>query len=214
MQQLASKIQLPSSPALNRAVTSQKAYLTSSYKRFLKNSDIQGKASLLRQELGSVTTVQILILLFEAVGLSQHTSPLSQATIPSIKFINNRPTVIRIPDLMAITKPNYWPASLLWILTSIAIPAFFAYFINLTYQNPRPRSRRTRANREFDPLIFSIIKGLVAYVVYANGAFHPGFSASTVKAVNDHVWGGPSTFIIGSAVGILTSIYDNLSFKS
>jgi hypothetical protein len=217
VQRLAQRIKLPSSPALSRAVSNQTTFIQNKYKSLVKKSNIKGRAALIRQELSSIETIQLLVLIFEAVGLRRFTLPFAAATIPAVNTLGTKPTQIFVPVLSTILTRTFWAPTTLWLLTSLVIPGVFAYLFNLTYTNPKPRTRRTQPLREFDPLTFSIVKALIAWVVYPAGSnfrFFGLYSDKAVSVVNDHIYGGYSTILIGAGVGILTSIYDNLSFKS
>jgi hypothetical protein len=214
LQRLASHVRLPHSPAVSRAVTAQTTWISNKYKTFVKKSNIKTKSALLRQELGSVETIHLLILIFEAVGLRRFTLPFAAATIPAVDSLRLKDTQIWVPVISTIATKTFWAPTTLWLLTSLIIPGVFAYLFNLTFTQPSPRTRRTKPVREYDPMVFSIVKGLLAWIVYANGAYHPGFSAKTVGKVEEHIYGGYTSLLIGAGVGVLTSISDNLAFKS
>jgi hypothetical protein len=215
LQRFAASVRLPSSPAVNRAVAAPRAWVSRQYNSAVKKSGLAKKLPLWRQELSSVESIHLLLLIFEAAGLSRATMPLSLSlTIPRIKAAGFNGFVVPLPDITTILTSRFWAPTTLWVLTSVFLPTLFAYVFNLTYANPKPK-RRTNPQKELDPLTFSIVKALLAYLVYSPGAaFSFGFSVATVDTVQDHVFGGYVTMLIGAAIGVLTSLYDNLSYKS
>lgn len=205
-------MRLPSSPAVTRAVAVPKAWVATQYKK----SGLAKKLPLWRQELSSVESIHLLLLIFEAAGLSRATMPWSVSiATPAIKAAHIDGYVVALPDVTTLLSTRFWGPTSLWVLTSVALPALFAYVFNLTYHNPKPSTRRIKPQKELDPMMFSIVKALLAYLVYSPGAStRLFFSASTVAIVQDHVYGGYVTLLIGAGIGILTSLYDNLSYKA
>lgn len=210
-------MRLPNSPAVSRAVSAQKAWVSSQYKSLSKKANLKNKIPLLRQDLGQVGIIHLLILIFEAYGLSRITLPTVPVVTPSWDTAKVPATTFKVIDFRVLLTSAFWAPTTLWLLTSVIVPGAASWLVNLTYNNPAPRTRRTKPQREFDPLIFSIVKFLTAWVVYAHGAsfrFFGLYNDSTVAAVNTGVYGGFSTFLIGSAIGVITALSDNLSFKS
>jgi hypothetical protein len=215
LQRFAANVRLPSSPALNRAAAAPRAWVTRQYSAARK-TPLAKKLPLWRQELSSVECIQLLLLIFEAAGLSRATMPwtLSFAT-PAIKAAGIRPVVVSLPDVTALASTKFWAPTSLWVATSILLPALFGYIFNLTYHNPKSGRRAATPQKEIDPLMFSITKALLAYLVYSPGAsMNLWFSPATVATVQDAVYGGYATMLIGATIGVLTSLADNLSYKS
>jgi hypothetical protein len=183
----------------------------------VKKSGVKKSFPLLRQEFSRVETIQLLTLIFEALGVREKTFPLRWAVIPANQVISSKQTAIWFPNFALLLSSDFWAPTLLWALTSFIIPLTFAYFFNLTYTNPKPKSRRAQPLREVDPLTFSITKGILAYLVYSPAAsftFWGLFAPDTIGTVHDGIWGHYVTLLIGSGIGILTALYDHLSFKS
>jgi len=153
----------------------------------------------LRQEFSRVETIQLLTLIFEALGLREKTFPLRWTVIPGNKAIYNKQTAILYPNFALLLSSDFWAPTTLWLLTSFFIPLVSGYIFNLTYTNPRPKTRRSQPLREVDPLTFSIVKGLLAYLVYSPAAsfsFWGAFAHETVGAVHDGIWGHYVTLLI------------------
>jgi len=217
LQSLASRVRLPQSPAVSRVINQQTTWVKRQYSSAVKKSGIKKSLPILRQELSSVSTIQLLTLIFEALGIREQTFPLRWLIVPGNERVYVKNTAIWFPNFALLGTSSFWGPTTLWALTSIVIPLVFGYVFNLTYSNPRPKTRRTAPLREIDPLTFSIVKGLLAYLVYSPGAtfnFWGAYSPLSVSAVGNGVWGGYYTLLIGSGIGILTSLYDHLSFKS
>lgn len=217
LQALASRVRLPQSPAISRVVSANTNWAKRQYTNAVKKSGIKKSFPLVRQNFSSVETIQTLILIFEAIGLQGKTFPLKWTVVPGNKTVGIPQRAIYFPDFTLLVSKTFWAPTTLWLLTSVALPLLFGYFINLTYTQPRPKTRRTAPLREVDPLVASIVKGLVAYLVYSQDAtftFWGAFSPSTISTVSDGIWGQYATLLIGSGIGILTALYDILNFKS
>jgi hypothetical protein len=215
LQRFAASVRLPSSPAINRAAAVPRAWVARQYTAARK-TPLAKKLPLWRQELGSVEAIHMLLLIFEAAGLSRATMPwsLSFAT-PAVKAAHIPSCVVTLPDVTAIASSSFWAPTSLWAATSVLLPALFAYVFNLTYHNPKPARRAASPQKELDPLVFSIVKGLLAYLVYSPGAsLNLWFSPATVATVHNGVYGGYATLLVGAAIGVLTSLADTLSYKS
>jgi hypothetical protein len=203
---------------VQRAVSQQTNWIKAQYAKAVKKSGVKKSFPLVRQEFSRVETIQLITLIFEALGIREKTFPLRWTVVPGNDTIKLRQTAVWFPNFALLLSSNFWAPTVLWALTSFVIPLVFAYFFNLTYQNPRPKTRRTTPLREFDPLTFSIVKGVLAYLVYSpyvgHFTFWGLFSPETIATVGDGIWGNYTTLFIGSGIGILTSLYDHLSFKS
>jgi hypothetical protein len=217
VQRLASSVRIPSSPAVTRLVNSQTTWAKRQYSQIVKKSGLKKKFPLARQELSRVETIQLLTLIFEALGLREKIFPLSWTVVPGNKSVGLSQQNILFPNFALLLSSEFWAPLTLWALTSIGFPLIVAYFFNLTYTNPKPTSRRATPLREFDPLTFNIAKGVLAYLVFSPAAtfkFWGIFSPGTISTVHDGIWGHYVTLLIGSGIGILTALYDHVSFKS
>lgn len=197
-------------------MSAQTTWLSNQYKSIVKKTGLKTKLPLIRQEISTIETIHTLILIFEAFGLRAYTLPWVLATTPEMKQLRAPAVTMWVPAITNLASNNFWAPTTLWLLTSLIVPAMAGYVLNLTYSNPRPKTRRTHPLREIDPLVFSIVKGLLAWAVYPQGAsFRFGYySPETVAIVNDYVYGGYTSMLIGSFIGIITALYDGLSFKS
>jgi hypothetical protein len=218
VQSLASRIRLPPSPSgISDAVEAQTQRLTNKFNTYVRKSGIKKKVALYRQDLSSVQAINLIILIFEAVGLRAATLPWTHVgESPAFKPLGVNSYSVYAPNFFRLLTKDFWAPTTLWLFSSLLAPLFVAYFINLTYANPKPRSRKvTTPLREFDPLIFSITKGVLSWVIYGQGFSLWGtFDDATIDVVNAHIYGGYISMIISSAIGVVISVYDQLSFKS
>jgi hypothetical protein len=210
-------VRLPASPAISRTINAQTTWAKRQYSSIVKKSGVKKSFPLLRQELSRVETIQLITLIFEAIGLREKTFPLRWAVVPGNDTIRLKQTAIWFPNFALLLSSDFWAPTTLWALTSFILPLFFGYFFNLTYANPKVNTRRTKPLREVDPLTFSIVKGILAYLVYSPAAtftFWGAFDPATIGTVHDGIWGHYVTLLIGSGVGIVTALYDHLAWKS
>lgn len=63
--------------------------------------------------------------------------------------------------------------------------------------------------REYDPVSFNVVKGLVAWIVYVKG----GVSGESKGVVEEGVPGGAVGMMVGAGVGVFVSIYEVLLRK-
>jgi len=204
-------VRLPTSPAISRVVNANTSWAKRQYSNAIKQSGIKKSFPLVRQNFSSLETIHTLILIFEAIGLQGKTFPLKWTVVPGNKTVGIPQRAIYFPDFTLLVSNTFWAPTTLWLLTSVALPLLFGYFINLTYTQPRPRTRRAAPLREVDPLVASIVKGLLAYLVYSPAAtftFWGAFSPATVGTVSDGIFGHYVSLLISSGIGILTALYD------
>jgi hypothetical protein len=217
LQALTKHIRIPNSPAVSRAIHAPTTWAKRQYSTAVKKSGIKKSLPIARQEWSKIETIQLLTLIFEAWGLREKTFPFHWQVVPGYKPARIPQTGSYTPDFRLLASHSFWAPTLLWALTSFVLPSIVGYFLNLTYTNPRSKRSKTPPVREVDPLIFNITKGLLTYLVYYPGAsflFFGLFDSSTAATVQDGIWGGYSTLLIGSLIGVLTSIADTLSYKS
>jgi hypothetical protein len=162
-----------------------------------------------------VDTINAIVAAVEFSGLRRAVFPLIAEE--TVELRGYGPYAYWRPNVSVLFSGVFWAPTTLWLLTSVVLPLVFAYFFNLTFTSPRPPSKRPKPLREFDPLTFSIVKALAAWLVYSPSAtfrFGGLYSKATVSVVQDFVYGGYFGLYVGSAIGVLTSLYDHLSYKS
>ena len=114
-------------------------------------------------------------------------------TLPAVPALGTGEIPIKIPDLFAVLTMRFWGPVGLWLLTSLLLPLVAAWFFNLT-----------DGGRKYDPLSFNVVKGLLAWVVYACN----GVGGESRERVQKGVPGGSAGLLIGAGIGILASLYE------
>jgi hypothetical protein len=177
---------------------------------------IKKRAAKTSQQLSDVWTIQSIIWAVELTGLTYGTLPWTwRFETPDFKPLGLHSQAVWLPQVFNLLTSKFWAPATVWLVTSLVLPSIFAYFFNLTYTNPKPKTKRVKPLREYDPLTFSIIKGLASWLVYSQGfRFWGAVDDSTIAVVNESVFGGYNGILIGAAIGVLTSIHDHLSFKA
>ncbi|EXJ82502.1 hypothetical protein A1O3_06315 [Capronia epimyces CBS 606.96] len=215
---LTSQIPIPPSPAVvTDAIDQQTRRLRLSISHAYDRTQIHEFADATRDLLSSPLTVTALAILLEAYGLRAQILPNKLLTeVPPIPYIKSTKTAISVPDLFLFLDSKFWAPFSLWTLTSFILPAFVSYFINLPLKAHPVHSHATRrataeasAQAQFDPLIFNLAKGLIAYLVYAEhlnlGGLYQHF---TIALVNESILGGWFAILISSGLGAIVSLYE------
>lgn len=172
-----------------------------------------------RDLCSSVTSVQLSFLLLEAIGLQRYLLPYqySGLDIPSYHFLGIiTPSIpVVLPDLFRLLTPEFWTTTLLWATTSIFVPLVFAYFYNLSTRDvKRHGARVTVARYDADPLTFSVVKGLLTWLVYGQHYSFGLVDELTVARVDAAMFGGYQCPLISSYVGALAALYEAAQRKS
>ena len=202
---------LPASPAdVADDVEYAARRMVSGMSNLYQGTGIMEKIDSLREVCSSVTAVQMTFTFLEAWCLQRQVLPMRKAfDLPSINLFGVRsPSVpIGLTDFFKLLEPDFWSTSMLWSMTSIFIPLLVAYFFNLSAQK-RPGSRASVNRYRVDPLTFSIAKAITTFVVYGLGKPLPFFDMTSAAHVNNAMFYGWRGIVIGSFVGIVTSLYE------
>lgn len=175
-----------------------------------------------REWLSTVHSVVSAIALFELYKLRQEVLPDRYAfTVPAVGFLGTPDYPVHLPDMFALVTAGFWGPALTWAATSVILPSLFGYFFNLgvgAHQHAPGGGRGRRsaaaaatATPEYavDPLMFSIVKALVTYVVYAQGVTFGGLiNPDSVSRINSALYSGWRGVLVGTAVSGLTAVYD------
>ncbi|KAJ4288933.1 hypothetical protein N0V90_011274 [Kalmusia sp. IMI 367209] len=178
-----------------------------------------------RELSSSVSAIQTIILVIEAVGLQYN-------TLTGTHFLFETPVAgsfntreVRFPDLTKLAGSGWWGPATLWSVTNWLLPLVFSYFFNLTLRS-NTRHKSSKSQYTIDPFTFNIAKAILAYSAYyvyttadASLTGHPNtvlaqspgwgpFSEESITTVRDNVPGGYYGIQIGSLVGLLVSLYD------
>lgn len=209
-------VPFPPSPAtVADIIDDSTAALRSKVGDALDNAGLAEKAEDLRESLSSVVSIEALVLAIEALGLGFEVLPLRYAfTTPAIAGLNFPQWHIHLPDLFQLLTTSFWAPVTLWALTSLFLPLAFAYFFNFALKTETTNARThhhdsARLTQKFDPLSFNIAKALVTYMVYNRGVRLNGVVGDySVARVCAGVPGGSQGILIGSGIGVLTTLYE------
>ena len=172
--------------------------LRASVTNFVSDSPVPGALTSLRNTLSSVTSLHLLVLFIEAWGLRAQVLPLRYlTTIPPIPALGiASATAVKIPDLFALLTMAFWGPFSLWAATSIVLPLLGAWFVNLT-----------KGDKVVDPLVFSTVKGLATWILFAR----EGWGGESRELVESSVPGGTTGLLVGAGVGGLISIWERIA---
>ncbi|KAM3075206.1 hypothetical protein ACMFMF_005884 [Clarireedia jacksonii] len=204
---VAQRVPLPPSPAIVADVIDRRtAVLRSKVDTFWKELGVVEKIENTRETVSNVAALEFLLVLSEVLQLQPELLANKYAfTIPALSFLHTSAYPVKIPDLFLLLTSSFWGPFTIWILTSLLIPSFVAYFFNLTSM-PTTRSH----TRYFiDPLTFNIVKGLLTFVIYGQDATLGGLvDPKHVARINSAFYGGYHSVLVGAGVGILFTMYD------
>lgn len=213
---------LPPSPAVvTDAIDRQTTIVRERVSDAWTKSGITERSDALRTALSSVKSIETIIVVLELISLSRELIPLRYlTTFPAVDSIATPEFSVKVPDLFVLITGAFWAPFLLWALTSLALPLTAAYFFNLSLRAQTSHSYSTRrasaaaSHATFDPLVYNIAKALVSYFVYANHfTFWETFSHFSLEKVNVSIPGQWPGLVTGSAIGILTSLYEAILKK-
>lgn len=202
---------LPPSPAVVAdAIDRQTQVIRTKVSRAYQDSGIIETTEATRETLSTVTSIQALVIFFELYKLRAEVLPDRYAfTIPAIELLKTKARDIYIPDLFLLLTSSFWGPVTLWAFTSFILPLTAAYFFNLTAKPSRSRSHTTHFNYTVDPLTFSIVKGLLTFVIYGQDVTFGGLvDLEYVARINSAIYGGWQGVLVGSGIGALVSVYD------
>jgi hypothetical protein len=212
---LASRIPLPATPAdvasaVDRGTLAVRERVSSLY----QESGITEKTQQVQESLSTVYSILLSIQAFELYFLRKEVLADRYAfTIPALSWLGTEDYPVQIPDMFLILTSSFWSPVLLYVATSVVIPSLFGYFFNLSAANHnhpgRGRARASQPDYTIDPLVFSIVKALVTFVVYNQGVTFGGLvDELAVARINSALYGGWKGVIAGAAITGITAIYD------
>jgi hypothetical protein len=139
-------------------------------------------------------------------------------TIPAIRALGTSDYAVQIPDVFLLLTSSFWSPVTLWAFTSFIIPSIAGYFFNLSAAHHTKHAGRPRTHNSpeyvVDPFTYSVVKAILAYVVYAHGTTFWGLvdeaSAARIKLA---LFGGWQGVLVGCGVTALASLYDAILKK-
>jgi len=162
-------------------------------------------------------TVSVLAILLEAYGLRGKILPNKILTeVPALPYLTTQPIPVKVPDLFLLLEQKFWAPFSLWFLASLVVPAIISYFINLPLKAHPSHTYSTRratleanSQLQFDPFVFSLAKGLLAYLIYAQHFDVGGlYTHHTITTVNESILGGYFSILISSGLGAAVGLYE------
>ena len=214
---MATRIPLPATPAdvasaVDRSATAVRTRVATVY----QESGITEAAHTARDSLSTVPAVLLTVAAVELYSLRRELLSDTYAfTLPAMPPLTSTDHPVHIPDMFLLLTSSFWCPALLWLATSILVPAAVGYFYNLSASRGRPsRGRRAWLEYAVDPLTFSVAKALVSFVGYAQGVTFCGLvDEVSVGRINEGVYGGWRGVLVGCAITGLTSVYDAILRK-
>jgi hypothetical protein len=218
---MAARLQLPATPAdvaqaVDRSTVAVRARVASLYQESGTTEAIETT----REWLSTVHSVVSAIALFELYRLRQEVLPDRYAfTVPALSFLGTPDYPVHLPDMFALVTAGFWVPALTWAVTSVILPSLGGYFFNLSgaaaHHQPgsgRGGRRSSSGNQQVayavDPVMFSIVKAIVTYVVYAQGVTFGIINPDAVGRINSALYSGWRGVLVGTAVSGLTAVYD------
>lgn len=206
---------MPATPAdvanaVDRSTVAMRKRVSSIY----QDSGITEASHATRETLSTVTSVLFVVSAFELYYIRPEILANRYAfTVPAVALLGSPDYPVYLPDMFLLLTSSFWSPALTWAFTSLVLPSLFGYFFNLSANNaagPRTRSKAAQAaDNVVDPLTFSIVKALVAYVVYGQGVTFCGLlSETSVERLNSAVYGGYRGILVGTAITGIVSMYD------
>ncbi|KAL1837947.1 hypothetical protein VTJ49DRAFT_3242 [Mycothermus thermophilus] len=220
---LASRLSLPATPAdVAQAVDRGTIAVRSRVSELYQQSGLTEATQTTREFLSTVHSVVSAIALFELYYLRREVLPDRYAfSIPAISFLGTPTYPVFLPDVFALLTAAFWGPALTWLTTSVLLPSLAGYFFNLgvgaASSSPSKPGKRSpgrpaagqQAEYAVDPLMFSIAKAIVTYVVYAQGVTFGGLiSEISVIRINNALYSGWKGVLVGTAVSGVTAVYD------
>ncbi|KAH8820905.1 hypothetical protein F5884DRAFT_65916 [Xylogone sp. PMI_703] len=212
----ASNVPLPPSPSeVAEVIDRQTQVMRSRVSRAYKEMGLAETAENTRETLSSVVAVQALIIAFELYHLRKEVLADRYAfTIPAVSFLGTPAYPVLVPDLFLLLTSSFWGPSTLWAFTSFLIPLFASYFFNLTSKPKSRSSHSTHFTYDYDPFTFNIVKALLTFVIYGQGATFNGFvNSGDVDRINSAIYGGWQGVLVGTGIGLLTTLYEAIAKK-
>lgn len=214
---LARTISLPATPAdVARVVDERTVALRQRVSSLYEESGLRDVTYSTRAALSTVSSIIICINAFELYHLRKEVlSDRYAFTIPGISALGTPDYPVEVPDMFLLLSSSFWSPTILWLITSVFAPSFFGFYFNLAAAHqPSQRKRGQPADNIVDPLIYSLAKAIITYVIYQQGVtFGDWINPVSVARINSAVYGGWKGVITGAFVSGVASFYDAVLSK-
>lgn len=215
---LTQRIPLPTTPAdVARVVDERTVALRERVSSLYEESGIREVNYNTRETLSTVSSILFCINAFELYHLRKEVlSDRYAFTIPGISALGTPDYPVEVPDMFLLLSSSFWNPTLLWLLTSVVAPSLFGFYFNLSaaHQSTQrsKRGQSTDAN-VVDPLIYSLAKAVITYVIYQQGVTFGWIDPVSVARINSAVYGGWKGVITGAFISGVASFYDAVLSK-
>ena len=215
----ASSVPLPPSPAVvANQIDRQTAKVRSTISAIWADSGIVEVSDGIRDSLSTTVSIESLAIIVELFGLQKDVLPLKYlGLVPASQALRTPEISLKVPDLFALLSSEFWITFSLWLATSVLLPLMFSYFFNLTLKAKHGNVRHAKNVQpaaQYDPLTYNISKALISWLVYSQGVRLGGWiDAESVVKLETAIPGGHQGVLIGTGIGILTSIYEAVLHK-
>ena len=204
---------LPPSPAVvTDMIEAQATRINEELGELLTNNVVNQSLHRVRIEASSNTRVQALFVLVELFYLVAHVTRwyyLFDITNPVFTKSFHGLT------LSAYATSYFWSMLLTWLLMSVLVPLTVSWFCNMSLKlKVRNGVEAWKTKYTFDPFVFAMTKGLVAWLVFNHGKRFFGLVAdSTIERIEISQPVGSAGILAASCIGITLSVWDTLNGK-
>lgn len=208
----------PSMGVVTDQIERTTSQIQGSVRRAYESTHLTEYSDKLRDNLSTPNAVAFLASALEGYGLLSDIMPIMKLTeIGPISYVKSTKTAVLAPNLFVLLEQGFWAPFTLWLLTSFLLPATVAYFINIPlkahpshgYGTRKATTQASAPSMQFDPFVFSIAKGLLAYIVYAQHfQFFNLYSNFTIATVNESIYGGYSGMLTSTGICAAIALYD------
>lgn len=214
---LARTISLPATPAdVARVVDERTVALRERVTSLYDESGLREVTYNARDTLSTVSSIIFCINAFELYHLRKEVlSDRYAFTIPGVSAIGTPDYAVEVPDMFLLLSSSFWNPTLLWLITSVFLPSVFGFYFNLSAAHQSAQRKRGQSSENVvDPLIYSLAKAVVTYVIYQQGVTFGGWiDPISVARINSAVYGGWKGVITGAFISGVASFYDAVLTK-
>lgn len=113
---------------------------------------------------------------------------------------------VKAPDMFMVLRGEFWGPVALWVGGSVIGPGVGGWVVNFKRGEGERGENGGREGWRVDPLVFSLVKGLLAWVVYGRN----GWGGESRAVVVEGVPGGVVGMMVGAGVGMLVSLWEGI----
>ncbi|PFH55580.1 hypothetical protein XA68_17997 [Ophiocordyceps unilateralis] len=208
---------LPATPAdvalaVDRSTTAVSRRMSSLY----RESGIPLASRTARETLSTVNSILLCVSALELVCVGIEILSTRYAfTLPAMASLGTPDWPVHLPDMFLLLTSSFWIPAGTWLVTAIVLPCLAGYFFNLSAaassgsgSGSGSKSFETVVVVVVDPLVFSVAKALIAYVVYGHGVTFHVLDPVAIRRLDGAVFGGYRGVLVGAAVTAIVSMYD------